>query len=81
MNNHTTELNAAIEKLAQLNIELQEAEQAYDQALTHSANYLGNDDNIEKHRDDLAAAAYDNVQRIKNLILIQIKLIETLRGK
>ncbi|MCS6162438.1 hypothetical protein [Shewanella baltica] len=80
MNNNNPELSAAIEKLAQLNIELQEAERAYDQALTHAANYLGNDDNVEKHRDDLAAAAYDNINRIKNLISIQIKLIETLGG-
>ncbi|BDQ68671.1 hypothetical protein [Shewanella xiamenensis] len=81
MNNNNPELSAAIEKLAQLNIELQEAERAYDQALTHSANYSGNDDTIEKHRDDLAAAAYDNVARIKELISNQTKLIETLRGK
>lgn len=81
MNNNATELSAAIEKLEQLKVELQQAEHQYDQALTHASNYLGNDDNIEKHRDDLAAAAYDNVNRIKNLISIQIQLIETLRGK
>jgi type II secretory pathway component PulJ len=81
MNINNSELSAAIEKLEQLKVELQQAELQYDEALTHAANYSGNDDNIEKHRDDLAAAAYDNVQRIKNLISIQIKLIETLRGK
>jgi len=81
MNNNNPELSAAIEKLTQLNIELQEAERAYDQALTHSANYSGNDDTIEKCRDDLAAAAYDNVARIKELISNQIKLIESLKGQ
>lgn len=81
MNNHSTELNAAIENLAQLNTRLQKAEQELDAALTHAANYLGNDDEIEKHRDALAAAAYDTVCTIKEMISNQAELIKILMTK
>lgn len=81
MNNNNPELSAAIEKLAQLNADLQAAEQECDAALTHAANYLGNDDEIEQHRNDLARAALNHVSKIKELISNQIKLIESLKGQ
>ncbi|WP_413486098.1 hypothetical protein [Shewanella baltica] len=78
MGDNATELSAAIEKLAQLNTKLQQAERAYDQALTHAANYLGNDDEIEEHRDNLAKSALDDVMRIREMIANQAELIKML---
>ncbi|NSM26859.1 hypothetical protein HT094_22425 [Shewanella sp. ZOR0012] len=81
MNNNNPELSAAIEKLAQLNIELQQAERESDAAFTHAANYLGNDDEIENHRDNLAGSAYESVKTIEKMLSNQVDLINILMGK
>lgn len=78
MENKTIELNAANQKLSELMKELQSLERDYDEAVTHSANYLGNDDRIEQFRDDRAMEALQRVQRVKAEIATQIQLVATL---
>lgn len=78
MNGKTVELNAAKEKLAKLIDDLQEQERQYDKAIEHSANYMGNDENIEHARDEMARGAYESVERVKKEIGNQTKLIEAL---
>lgn len=78
MENKTLELDAANKKLSELMKELKSLERDYDDALTHSANYLGNDDRIEQFRDDRAMEAFQRVQRVKAEIASQIELVAKL---
>lgn len=78
MNSKGVELNAAKEKLSKLIGNLEIAHSEYDKALAHSANYLGNDENIEKARDDRAAGAFNDMNVIKEEIANQTNLIEAL---
>ncbi|MBY7854356.1 hypothetical protein KW429_11670 [Vibrio fluvialis] len=72
------ELEVANERLSQLMKELQSLERAYDEALTHASNYMGNDERIEQVRDDRAMEVYQNLQRVKVEIAAQIQLVAKL---
>ncbi len=72
------ELEVANERLSQLIKELQSLERAYDEALTHASNYMGNDERIEQVRDDRAMELYQNLQRVKAEIAAQIQLVAKL---
>ncbi|MDM2825122.1 hypothetical protein OGX92_06730 [Citrobacter sp. Cpo089] len=78
MNSKSVELNAANEKLSKLIDNLEIAHLEYDKALEHSASYLGNDEKIEKARDDRAACAFNDMNVIKEEIANQTNLIEAL---
>lgn len=81
MSEKTNELNAAHEKLSKLINNVQSLEQQYDQALEHAANYLGNDDDIEKIRDERASAAHDSLVAAKKEAELQLKLVQELISK
>ncbi len=78
MENKSLELDAANQKLSELMKELKSLERDYDEAVAHSANYLGNDERIEQFRDDRAMAALQRVQRVKAEIATQIELVAKL---
>lgn len=78
--NKNTELDTAQKNLAKLMKDLKTAEIDYDKAVTHSAEYMGNDEAIEQIRDDKARSAFMCVERIKEEIAIQTKLIKRLQN-
>jgi phage shock protein A len=72
------ELSAAEEKLAALIARLKDLEQAYDKAVEHSASYHGNNESIEKGRDEKAYAILKDIQSIKEEIRAQSQVIQKL---
>lgn len=78
MSNKATELNAAKERLSELINELQAREREYDAAIEHSAHYLGNDEEIERIRDEKASHAFETVSSVKKEIMSQVKLLEAI---
>ena len=81
MSSKTTELQAAEQKLSELINELVVLERACDQAVEHSANYLGNDERIEEVRDAKAMAALNSVNRVKEQIKAQTQLVQKLASE
>ncbi|KFX10480.1 hypothetical protein KP17_18585 [Pectobacterium parvum] len=80
MNSKNVELNAAKERLAKLIDDLHVLEREYDKALEHAASYHGNDENIEKVRDDMAESVYKSISKVKEEIKNQTNLIEALKA-
>lgn len=78
MNSKKIELDAAKEKLSKLIEDLDKVEREFDKANEHSAHYMGNDQTIEKGRDEKARNAYERMAGVKEEIVNQTKLIETL---
>ncbi|TCT60456.1 hypothetical protein EDB44_11277 [Vibrio crassostreae] len=77
-NDKATELNSANQKLSELINELQSLEREYDEAVQHSANYLGYDERIEQARDEKAQDAFDRVVSVKGKIERQVILVQEL---
>ncbi|HDY7429463.1 MULTISPECIES: hypothetical protein [Vibrio] len=75
MENKTLDLDAANKKLSELMKELKSLERDYDDALTLSADNLGNDDRIEQFRDDKVMEALQRVQRVKVEVASQVELV------
>lgn len=78
MSDKASELNAANAKLSELIDKLVHAESAYDEAVAHSANYLGNDERIEEARDEMARSAFEYVVSIKREIEHQTQAVQSL---
>lgn len=78
MSDKASELNAAKAKLSELIDKLVHAESAYDKAVEHSANYLGNDERIEEVRDEKARSALKYVMSIKKEIEHQTQVVQSL---
>lgn len=78
MESKIIELNEANQKLSELMKELQSLERDYDEAITHSANYLGNNELTEQSRGDRVMAAHQSVQRVKEKIATQVQLVAKL---
>ncbi|WP_045853537.1 hypothetical protein [Raoultella terrigena] len=78
MNSNNAELNAAKEKLAKLIDDLHVLEREYEKALEHAASYLGYNEKIENVRDEKARSVFVSINEVKNQIINQTKLIETL---
>ena len=78
MSDKASEINAAKEKLSELIDKLLLAQRAYEKAIEHSANYLGNDERIEEVRDKMAHSAFENVTSIKKEIELQNQVLQNL---
>lgn len=78
MSNNKIELDAAKVKLEELNKQHQQCESEYNTAVQHSSSYLGNDPNVDKHRDEMAFAALRRLNDVKAKIEAQKQLIESL---
>lgn len=81
MCNKAIKLSAANQKLSELIEKLQVVEREYDKAVEHSANYLGNDERIEKVRDDNAFSILESVKSIKTEIERQTEVVQGLVSK
>ncbi|HDR2735784.1 hypothetical protein V5037_05540 [Enterobacter ludwigii] len=75
MNSKSVDLKAATEELVKLVENLQVQERAYDEAIEHSANYMGYDEKIENVRDERARSAFESVEKVKKEIENQTNLI------
>ncbi|HHE0352526.1 TPA: hypothetical protein ACN348_004208 [Vibrio parahaemolyticus] len=80
-NDKSDELNAANQKLSLLLNELQSLEKEWDEAVRHSAEYMGDDHRIEQFRDDRAMDALQRVNRVKAEIANQTQLVAELADK
>ncbi|HBT3702958.1 TPA: hypothetical protein MBH80_005065 [Klebsiella pneumoniae] len=81
MSNKHAEINAALANLAKLNDKLQSSEHFYAKALEHASEYAGNDEKIERVRDEKAESAHHQVQSVKQEIEDQMRLIGDLVSK
>ena len=75
------ELDAASKKLSDLVNELNELEIEYDKAIEHSANYLGNDVDIERIRDEKAMSVLNRLTRVKADMKRQAQQVQDLAAK
>lgn len=75
------ELDAASKKLSDLVNELNELEIEYDKAVEHSAQYLGNDVDIERIRDEKAMSVLNRLTRVKADMKRQAQQVQELAAK